>query len=99
MYCRPAASGITATLPMHRQQEGTSLTGPEHYQQAEKIIEFWSTKDPSEPNLHGAAAMAQVHATLAMTAAKLAGSSALLHADRATWPIWGTEDGGVGAEK
>lgn len=67
------------------------MTGPEHYRQAERHIRLANevtTADGSDERYHLAAA--QVHATLALAAATIAG--------RRTQPTWGDDghelDGG-----
>lgn len=45
------------------------MTGPEHYQAAEKLLKRLSGQDPGSPWYHGITAAAQVHATLAVAAA------------------------------
>lgn len=64
------------------------MTGPEHYQAAEKALrsaERWETGDEADQRLAGIlAAKAQVHATLALAAATVEA----LPDDLASAPAW-----------
>jgi hypothetical protein len=57
------------------------MTGPEHYARAEEIINGLSTTNPDPEHI----TTAQVHATLALTAATALGSDFRSHAEAEAW--------------
>lgn len=65
------------------------MTGPEHYREAEKLLEFVSTLETGAPREAGAVAEAQAHATLALAAATALGREGegrtMASKDRAAW--------------
>ena len=61
------------------------MTGPEHYREAERNIEYakYSDHDSDKERFHLAAA--QVHATLALAEAYVAGAAVMRPEDRNEW--------------
>ena len=63
-----------AALSEHA-EPGLMMTGPEHYEEAERLIEVANEVGHEDPQRgHGILAAAQVHATLALAAATAAGT-------------------------
>jgi hypothetical protein len=60
------------------------MTGPEHYREAERLI--WDLEGGlMDPTLHAALPLAQVHATLALTAATAITEGSRSREDRKAW--------------
>jgi hypothetical protein len=64
------------------------MTGPDHYRAAEAALEFVHDNPPSRREMPGARLtlqFAQVHATLALTAAVVDGPAVMRPEDRDDW--------------
>ena len=61
--------------------KGEQMTGPEHYLRAEELLSGLSTTHAEPQNI----ATAQVHATLALTAATALSSDFRSHAETGAW--------------
>lgn len=69
-YALVPGEGLDALRHVHCRDEEKSMTGPEHYQEAERLLDLASTTIPEDvPAQAAVTARAQVHATLALAAA------------------------------
>ncbi len=64
------------------------MNGPEHYAEAERIMQLGQSRAESHEDEAVFAAWAQVHATLALAAATIDAGSGQLSADTATTRSW-----------
>ena len=61
------------------------MTGPEHYLQAEKLLDYYNTIEAGDPREAIILAVAQVHAALAQAAATADGPAVMRPEDRDDW--------------
>ena len=82
------------------------MTGPEHYREAERLLELASDKEIYEHERLALLAAAEVHGALAVAAATALGSheTGMCHADYGLWhdtvsscPPWAEEQGAISA--